>query len=70
MASSSIPEGPDTDARHGLSRRGLIGGTAAAATAVSLGSGLMQPAAAFTRTPARPRLRLAAAAALTAFLIA
>jgi hypothetical protein len=54
MASSAIPEGPDTDARHGLSRRGLIGGTAAAATAASQGSGLMQPAAASTRTPQGP----------------
>jgi hypothetical protein len=53
MTSSPDPEGPDTDARHGLSRRGLIGG-AAAATAASLGSGLMQPAAASTRTPQGP----------------
>jgi len=31
-------------ARHALSRRAFIGGTAAAATAVSLGSGLLWPA--------------------------
>jgi len=54
MTSSPVPEGPDTDAQHGLSRRGLIGGAAAAATAASLGSGLMQPAAASTRTPQGP----------------
>jgi pimeloyl-ACP methyl ester carboxylesterase len=47
--SSPIPEGPDSDARQGLSRRGLIGGAAAAATAASLGSGLMQPASASAR---------------------
>jgi len=50
MTSSPTPEGPDSDARHGLSRRGLIGGAAAAA-AVSLGSGLMRPATASTRGP-------------------
>jgi pimeloyl-ACP methyl ester carboxylesterase len=50
MTSTPSLEAPDPDARHGLSRRGLIGGAAAAAAAASLGSGLMQPAAASTRT--------------------
>jgi hypothetical protein len=54
MTSSPVPEGPDTNAQHGLSRRGLVSGAAAAATAASLGSGLMQPAAASTRTPQGP----------------
>jgi pimeloyl-ACP methyl ester carboxylesterase len=49
MTSSSIPEGPDRDAGRGLSRRAVIGGAAAAAAA-SLGSGLMQPASASTRS--------------------
>jgi pimeloyl-ACP methyl ester carboxylesterase len=50
MTSSPTPEGPNTDVRHGLSRRVVISGAAAAAAAASLGSGLMQPAAASTRT--------------------
>src|SRR5215469_18199205 len=52
MTSSPTPEGPDTDARRGLSRRTLIG--AAAAAAASLGSGLTQSAAASTRSSKAP----------------
>jgi pimeloyl-ACP methyl ester carboxylesterase len=49
------PEGPGSQsssryARHGLSRRAVIGG-AAAATGASLGSGWMRPAAASARMP-------------------
>ena len=54
MTSSPTPEGPDTDARRGLSRRTLIGGAAAAAAAASLGSGLTQSAAASTRSSKAP----------------
>lgn len=53
MTSPPIPEGPGADPRHRLSRRAVIGGAAAFA-AVSLGSGLMQPASASTRTSKAP----------------
>jgi hypothetical protein len=35
MTSSPTPEGPTRDTRRGLSRRGLIGGTAAAAASLA-----------------------------------
>src|SRR5882672_2781767 len=56
-----VPPGskpPSHFARHGLSRRAFIGGTAAAAAGASLGSGLLWPAAAsagsFSVPPPRP----------------
>jgi pimeloyl-ACP methyl ester carboxylesterase len=54
MTSSPAPESPGTHTRHGLSRRTVIGATAAAAAAASLGSGLIQPAAASTHTSNAP----------------
>jgi pimeloyl-ACP methyl ester carboxylesterase len=52
-SSSNQPPGSESsshDSRHGLPRRAFIGG-AAAATAASLGSGLMRPAAASAHMP-------------------
>ena len=62
MDSSGWPVAPGSEsshhARHGFSRRAFIGGTAAAAAAASLGSGLLWPAAASARSfsvpPPRP----------------
>src|SRR5215218_2476832 len=48
-SASNQPPGPESsshDSGHGLPRRAFIGGAAAAATAASLGSGLMRPTAA------------------------
>jgi hypothetical protein len=63
MDSSGWPVAPGSQssshfARHGLSRRGFIGGAAVAAAGASLGSGLLWPAAAsagsFSIAPPRP----------------